>query len=96
MFYYASAFNQNLGGWNVGALVNADGMFSGVTLSTDNYDALLIGWDAQTLQTSVNFDGGISKYSIGESARNHMINSDLWTITDGGKECNVFLPLVLK
>jgi len=32
-------------------------MFNGATLSTANYDALLIGWEAQTLQPNVNFHG---------------------------------------
>ena len=71
-------------------------MFSGVTLSTHNYDALLIGWDAQALQPNVTFDGGNSQYCFGEAARTHMIQTDLWAITDGGKKCYVFLPLVRK
>jgi len=96
MFSSAWAFNQNPGNWNVATLTNAEGMFSGVTLSTHNYDALLIGWDAQDLQPNVTFDGGNSKYCISESARTHMIQSDLWMITDGGKECQVFFPWVLK
>ena len=96
MFEYASAFNQNIGNWNVGALINAEGMFSGVTLSTHNYDALLIGWDAQALQPNVTFDGGNSKYCAGESARTHMIHSDLWTITDGGKGWCIWLPIVFN
>ncbi|GAG56298.1 unnamed protein product, partial [marine sediment metagenome] len=37
-------------------------MFLGVKLSTQNYDALLIGWDAQTLQNDVTFNGGNSTY----------------------------------
>ena len=88
MFYHASAFNQNIGGWNVAGLKYADNMFSGVTLSTANYDALLEGWDAQTLQPSVAFDGGNSQYCAGETARSNMINTDSWTISDGGKNCS--------
>ena len=36
-------------------------MFTGVKLSTPNYDALLIGWDSQILQSNVTFGGGNSK-----------------------------------
>ena len=68
MFSGATSFNQNIGGWNVGALTDADDMFTGnfltsgnVTLSPTNYDALLVGWDAQDLQTGVTFGGGDSK-----------------------------------
>ncbi|MCG2786860.1 MAG: BspA family leucine-rich repeat surface protein, partial [Anaerolineae bacterium] len=86
MFYGASAFDQNLGNWDVEALTNAQNMFYGVTLSTANYDALLNGWDAQTLQTGVVFSGGSSKYCAGEAARANMIASDTWTITDSGKD----------
>jgi len=86
MFRGASAFDQNIGGWNVGALTNATAMFAGVKLSTANYDALLTGWDAQTLKFLVVFSGGNSTYCAGAAARAHMISSDgwKWTITDGG------------
>ena len=96
MFYFASAFDQNLGGWKVGALTNAGSMFSGVKLSTPNYDALLKGWDTQTLHTGVTFDGGNSNYCIGAAARSHLIAMDGWTITDGGEVCELFLPMILR
>ena len=86
-FYNATAFDQDISSWDVTALTNATEMFNGVQLSTANYDALLIGWDAQTLQPGVTFDGGLSTYCTGEAARTSMTSSDSWTITDGGKEC---------
>lgn len=89
MFAGAGAFNQNIGNWNVTALANAASMFSGVTLSTANYDALLIGWGAQALQSGVRFSGGASTYCIGQAARDHMTSVHGWTITDGGKGCEV-------
>lgn len=92
MFEGATAFNQNLGGWNVSSLTSAGNMFSGVTLSRNNYDALLTGWDAQALHSGVFFHGGNSKYCAGETARNHMVASDGWTITDGGKDCPTSTP----
>ena len=89
MFDGATSFDQDISGWGVASLMIALDMFSGVQLSTANYDALLIGWEAQSLHSSVIFDGGLSTYCIGEIARANMISSDNWTITDGGKECPV-------
>jgi len=89
MFYDASAFDQDIGGWDVAALTNATAMFTSVKLSTPNYDSLLIGWDAQTLQNNVTFSGGNSNFCLGEAARIDMDTTTYnWTITDGGKDCS--------
>ncbi|HKJ28248.1 MAG TPA: BspA family leucine-rich repeat surface protein, partial [Anaerolineales bacterium] len=83
MFTGATAFNQNLGGWDVTSLTSADFMLSDVTLSTTNYDALLNGWNAQVLNSGVKFDGGNSVYCTSEAARTNMITTYSWEITDG-------------
>ena len=87
MFYDATSFNQNIGNWDMTNALDVREMFTGATLSTANYDALLNGWDPQVLQSSLTFSGGNSTYCLGETARTHMISSDNWTITDGGKDC---------
>lgn len=89
MFKDATSFDQDLSSWDVSLLTNATSMFNGVTLSTTNYDALLNGWNAQVLKNGVVFDGGNSKYCLGEVARTNMIDAgaDNWTITDGGLNC---------
>ena len=97
MFKGASSFDQDIGGWNVEALTNAVQMFDfGAGLSTANYDALLIGWNAQSLKPDVILGAGNSTYCLGQSARENMISADGWIITDGGKNCPyiIFLPLV--
>ena len=88
MFCGADAFNQDIGEWDVSNMTGMRSMFCGNSLSTANYDALLIGWSGQALQTGVYFDGGNSTYCNGEIARNKMINGDGWTITDAGKDCS--------
>ena len=87
MFSYATAFNQDISRWNVEAVTTMEDMFAIVTLSIANYEALLTGWDAQNLQTRVSFNGGVSEYSsdAAYTARENMISSDNWIITDGGR-----------
>ncbi len=85
--FAGSSFNQDIGGWDVTALTTAAGMFTlNSALSTANYDALLIGWEAQLLNNNVFLNGGNS-YCLGETARANMINDHSWTITDGGRDC---------
>ncbi len=93
MFAYAVTFDQDISGWNVEALTDAGDMFSGAQLSVSKYDALLNGWSGQTLQNNVSFDGGNSAYCAGEVSRANMINSNSWTITDGGKDCLAIIDI---
>jgi len=61
------------------------GMFYDVSLSTPNYNNLLLGWSQLSLQNGVIFDGGNSTYSIAAAdARQVIITNFTWTITDGG------------
>jgi surface protein len=86
MFDSATSFDRDIGSWDVTALLDAQNMFNGVTISQTNYDSLLIGWNAQTLQPGVTFSGGNSTYcsEAAIAARANMISSDSWVITDGG------------
>ena len=83
-----SAFNQNIGGWNVSNVTDMQNIFNGVTLLTSNYDTLLSGWGSKIVQDNVPFHGGNSQYTGGgspaETGRNALINTYVWTITDGG------------
>ena len=60
-------------------------MFHEATLSVENYDALLRGWSALSLQRDVPFSGGNSKYCA-ESARTILVDTYNWGITDGNKD----------
>lgn len=86
MFNTATGFDQDLGGWDITALTDATSMFNAVTLSTANYESLLVGWEANTHNNDVVFHGGDSLYndpSSAATARTALV-ADGWTITDGG------------
>ena len=92
MFEAATSFNQNIGAWNVSNVTDMSLMFTGVLLSTANYDALLIGWSTISpnetpLKPNVTFSGGNSKYCNGATARASIISTYGWIITDGGLDC---------
>lgn len=85
MFRSAAAFDQDIGMWNVINVTNANNMFNATSISTANYDALLNGWGSKILTNNVPFSAGTSKYSpAGATARQHIIDTYNWTITDGG------------
>jgi len=85
MFWGARSFNQDLSGWDVSNVAWMTAMFNGVTLSTENYDALLLGWSRLLLQENVTFDGGNNQYSSSsQNARDILTDVYGWTITDGG------------
>jgi surface protein len=93
MFNEATAFNQSIGAWNVSNVTNMSEMFNyAVGLSTANYDALLIGWSTIStnetpLKSNMLFDANTSIYCNGLGARNYLINTYGWKITDSGLNC---------
>ncbi|SEL91780.1 Por secretion system C-terminal sorting domain-containing protein [Maribacter orientalis] len=90
-FKNAMSFNQDLSNWNIVNVSSMYEMFSATSGTTEIYDKTLIGWsNLPTLQNNVVFDGGNSQYCESEEARQYLIDTYGWTITDGGKDalCN--------
>ena len=87
MFSGATAFDQNIGSWDIANVTNFNNFMLGITLSTANYDALLIGWEAQNVQDDITINFGNSQYSSGAAAtaRQALIDDHNWNITDGGQ-----------
>ena len=86
MFNGAPAFDQNISSWHVDNVADMASMFNAAGVSRANYDALLIAWEARTLQPNVVFDAGSSKFTLGAASTAHaaLIANDGWTISDGG------------
>lgn len=97
VFWALPLFEQDLSNWDITNVNNLNNFMLSTNLSTSNYDALLVGWEA-TLQASypngvgyphtISARFGNSQYSnalmnVGE-ARYNLINVFGWTITDGG------------
>lgn len=89
MLFNCDAFDQDLSSWDVTAITTATGfMQNAVGLSTANYDALLIGWAAQSVNTGVTISFGTSLFTAAPSAaataKSTLQTTYSWTISDGG------------
>ena len=89
MFSNATVFEQDLSGWNISNVTNMIDMFANVSLSTANYNSLLLGWASLTVQPNVQFNGGNSFYSAfpnpAASAHSTLTSGpNNWIITDSG------------
>lgn len=77
-----TAMDQDLSDWDIAKVTTMSTMFHNTTMSTANYDALLIGWEAQTEQPNVTFHAGNADPSAsGITARNALVANG-WTIVD--------------
>ncbi len=92
MFYKATAANPNTTGWNIANVTDMRAMFTDVKLSTPNYDAMLQAFDDQMVQHGVTFHGGNSTYCSSEHARDDLMSTYGWSITDGGRDCRPITP----
>jgi len=88
MFSHANSFDQDISNWDITNVRYMSHMFFNVKLSTTHYDNLLISWDAQSVQSGVNFHGGRSEYCVAEAERSHLISADDWEIIDDGNHCD--------
>lgn len=88
MLYSADAWNEDLSGWNWSVYTgNINYAFNGNSLSTANYDALLIAWDNQLPGSgsgkSIRVEATYTSGGAGETARTNLIANG-WSIMDNG------------
>jgi hypothetical protein len=81
MFQNTLGFDQNLSGWSISNVTSMDTMFGGSSLSTTNYNNLLIGWSGISRQPNVNFgvQGLIYTISTAGAARATIVSTP-WTV----------------
>lgn len=101
MFDQSPNFNEDLGGWDISNVNSMDFMLDGTGMSTDNYDATLIGWatlDAgeSVIPSGVTLSATGLTYCTSETDRLSLISNG-WGITGDSKVCIVsvstFSPL---
>lgn len=83
--------------WNINNVTNFGAITPSPNLTISQYENLLVSWAAQTPQSNRSFNAGASRIvpgSAGETAKNTLINTYNWTITDGGNITNFTQPYV--
>ena len=82
-----TAMDQDLSSADFSGVNTATSFAAGTTMSTANYDALLVSLGGQTLISGVSIDFGsaiYSRYSTADTAHTILTEDDSWTIVDGG------------
>tara|TARA_R110000824_G_scaffold370046_1_gene559559 strand:+ start:2725 stop:3522 length:798 start_codon:yes stop_codon:yes gene_type:complete len=79
-------YNEDVSGWDVSNITNMNSIFKDTSMTTANYDALLIAWAPQTVNSGVSFGIGSTQYTAGgaAAAARATLVSKGWTIADGG------------
>ena len=86
VFKNATAFNQDLSSWDVTAVTSAGGsmgeMLDNSGMSVANYEATLVGWAGQAVQTGVTLGAnGLSYTSAIAAERSTLEVTNSWTIS---------------
>tara|TARA_B100000497_G_scaffold56412_1_gene64440 strand:- start:1579 stop:2985 length:1407 start_codon:yes stop_codon:yes gene_type:complete len=86
MLYNCDLFDQSLAAWEIDSVSNFTNFMQNASgLSTSNYDATLISWALQPVNSGLSINFGGSQFTESAYAsRFSLIEDDGWTIVDGG------------
>ncbi len=87
MFFAARGFEgAGLGEWDVSNVTSMARMLPVQSVTTENYDAMLLGWSQlDGLQSDVTFSAGNTPFSEAAAAAKQSLEALGWIITDGGQ-----------
>jgi len=90
MFSGNTAFNQDLGNWDIPTdripINRMAGMLDNTNMSTANYDSTIIKWARQN-EIGVQLGAVGLSYCLSDSIRNDLISNHFWTITGDTLNC---------
>jgi len=87
MYLSTTAYDQNFAGWDITSMTNLTIFMNNTSISTANYDATLVAWEAQSVLDNVSPNFGSSTYTsagAGGTAHAALIADHSWTFADGG------------
>jgi len=92
-----SVIDPDMSNWSIKQLsqTNLTTLLEGATLSTQNYDKLIIAWKAKVDSSAFvknPFGAGFSKYCIAKPQYDVLTSTDSWKINDGGYDCSSVAP----
>jgi surface protein len=106
MFYNNTNFNQDIGSWDLGNLYSAYDMLRNTSLSVENYDNALIGWNTDSsgvagdgiddIPMNVYFNQISAKYCAGADAKTSLTNTHGWGLVDQGQDDNCKAVIAAK
>ena len=90
----ATTFDQDLSAWDISSVEHMDYMLDLSGISTTNYDATLISWSAQSVQSGITLGSTGLEYCEGEPYRQSLIDDHDWTINGDTREVGCFRPFI--
>ncbi|MDF4203695.1 BspA family leucine-rich repeat surface protein [Maribacter sp. SA7] len=89
MFDNATSLDQSLAEWDVSGVTNMSDMLDHTALVRENYDATLIAWSEQTLNSGITLGAEGLPYCDAQEERQSMIDNFGWTFSQDVRDCPI-------